>query len=341
MSVETVVCSACGSDNASTNRFCGQCAAPLALICRSCGASSTPGQRFCGQCAAPLDDTAAALPHIPAQGDAPVAENRPVSLLFVDLVGFTTLSEGRDAEDVRELLSGYFDIARTIISRYGGVVEKFIGDAVMAVWGLPAAHEDDAERSVRAALEIVDAVSVYGHEHGVSNLQGRAGVVSGSVAAWNAPGEGLVAGDRVNTAARVQSVADPGSVYVDDMTRRSSSVAISYDDAGVHKVKGKAEPLQLWRAQRVVAGVGGSARMDGLEARFIGRDPDFRLVKELFHSSIDRGSARLGGVVRARGGGKAATARGFRKFPRRPGRCRALPQGALPLLRRRRCLLRA
>src|SRR4051794_23467721 len=305
MPVETVACSACGSANASTNRFCGQCAAPLALVCRSCGASSTAGQRFCGQCAASLEDAAAALPHVPPQGDAPVAENRRVSVVFVDLVGFTTLSEGRDAEDVRELLSGYFDTARTIISRYGGVVEKFIGDAVMAVWGLPAAHEDDAERSVRAALEVIDAVSAYGAEHGAATLRARAGVVSGSVAAWIQPGEGLVAGDRVNTASRVQSVAEPGTVYVDDATRRATTAAIAYADAGEHTVKGKAEPLRLWRGERVIAGVGGSQRVDGLEARFVGRDADLRLVKELFHASIDRHSARLVSVVGVAGVGKS------------------------------------
>src|SRR4029079_272212 len=103
----------------------------------------------------------------------------------------------------------------------------------------------------------------------------------------------------------VQSGAEPGSVYVDDLTRRSSSVAISYDDAGIHTVKGKAEPLHLWRAQRVVAGVGGSALMDRVEARVIGRDTDIRLVKELFHASIDRGSARLVSVVGAAGVGKS------------------------------------
>src|SRR4051794_33155998 len=162
MPVETVACSACGSANASTNRFCGQCAAPLALVCRSCGASSTAGQRFCGQCAASLEDAAAALPHVPPQGDAPVAENRRVSVVFVDLVGFTTLSEGRDAEDVRELLSGYFDAARTIISRYGGVVGKFIGDAGMAVWGLPAAPEGDGGRCAGPPPEGGRALSASG-----------------------------------------------------------------------------------------------------------------------------------------------------------------------------------
>src|SRR4051794_2044226 len=182
MSVETVVCSACGTDNASTNRFCGQCATPLALICRSCGASATPGQRFCGQCAASLEDAATALPHVPAQGDAPVAERRLVSVLFTDLVGFTTLSEGRDAEDVRELLSRYFEAARRIVERYGGTIEKFIGDAVMAVWGSPIAREDDAERAVRAGLDLVAAVSALGAEQEIPTLAARAGVATGEAA---------------------------------------------------------------------------------------------------------------------------------------------------------------
>ena len=105
----------------------------------------------------------------PDPASASQSENRPVSVVFVDLVGFTALSEGRDPEDVRELLSGYFDTARTIVGRYGGTVEKFIGDAVMAVWGVPAAREDDAERAVRAAFEIVDAVATFGAEHAVDS----------------------------------------------------------------------------------------------------------------------------------------------------------------------------
>ena len=133
------------------------------------------------------------------------------SVLFCDVAGFTPLSESRDPEAVRELLSGYFEVARTIIGRYGGVVEKFIGDAVMAVWGAPAATEGDAERAVRAALDLVAAVAEVGAEAGVPGLAARAGVVTGEVAVTlGAVGEGMVAGDAVNTAARVQSAAEPG-----------------------------------------------------------------------------------------------------------------------------------
>jgi class 3 adenylate cyclase/tetratricopeptide (TPR) repeat protein len=236
---------------------------------------------------------------------------RMVSVLFVDLVGFTSLSEKREAEDVRELLGRYFDSTRTIIERHGGVVEKFIGDAVMAVWGVPVAREDDAERAVRTAIEVVDAVSAFGEEVGAPNLRARAGVVTGQVAALESPGEGLVVGDRVNTASRVQSAAEPGTVYVDEVTRQVTSAAIAYGDAGEHAVKGKAEPLRLWRAVRVMGGVGGSDREQGLEARFVGREGDLRLIKELFHSAIDRRSARLLAVSGDAGVGKSRLRREF------------------------------
>ena len=132
------------------------------------------------------------------------------SVLFCDVVGFTPLSEGRDPEAVRELLSEYFRVARTVIGRYGGVVEKFIGDAVMAVWGTPVASEGDAERAVRAALDLVSAVAALGAEAGLPDLAARAGVVTGEVAVnLGAVGEGMVAGDAVNTAARVQAAAPP------------------------------------------------------------------------------------------------------------------------------------
>src|SRR6185295_5274771 len=123
--------------------------------------------------------------------------------LFADLVGFTTLSELRDAEEVRELLSRYFDTARQVIERYGGTVEKFIGDAVMAVWGAPVAQEDDAERAVRGALDLVAEIAALGAVAGAPDLRLRAGVVSGGAAVTvGAEGQGMVAGDLVNTASR-------------------------------------------------------------------------------------------------------------------------------------------
>jgi class 3 adenylate cyclase/tetratricopeptide (TPR) repeat protein len=232
-------------------------------------------------------------------------ELRVVSVLFVDLVGYTALSESRDAEDMRELLSRYFDSARTIVARYGGSIEKFIGDAVMAVWGTPVAREDDAERAVRAALEIVDAVAAFGAEVGIAALEARGGVVTGQVASVATAHEGLVVGDSVNTAARVQSVADPGTVFVDEITRQVTAAAIGYEDAGEHVVKGKTKPLRLWRAARVVAGIGGTQREQGLQAPLVGRDPDLRLLKELFHGGIARKAARLVAVTGAAGVGKS------------------------------------
>jgi class 3 adenylate cyclase/tetratricopeptide (TPR) repeat protein len=243
-----------------------------------------------------------------------VAELRLVSVLFVDLVGFTSLSESRDAEDVRELLGRYFDSARTIVGRYGGTLEKFIGDAVMAVWGTPVAREDDAERAVRAGLEMVDAVTVFGEDVGAPELRARAGVATGQVASVANPGEGLVVGDRVNTASRVQSSAEPGTVFVDQVTHEVTSAAIAFEDAGEHTVKGKSEPLHLWRALRVVAGVGGAQRERGLEAPLVGRDADLRLLKELFHGALERRAARLVAVSGTAGVGKTRLRWEFDKY---------------------------
>ena len=173
-------------------------------------------------------------------------ERRLVSVLFADLVGFTALSEGRDTEEVRELLSRYFETCKRLISLYGGTVEKFIGDAVMAVWGTPTAQEDDAERAVRTALDLVAAVSALGDEVGAPELQARAGVLTGEAAVTlGAEGEGMVAGDLVNTASRIQAAAEPGSVLVGEATKRATEAAIAYADAGTHELKGKAEPVRL------------------------------------------------------------------------------------------------
>jgi class 3 adenylate cyclase len=243
-----------------------------------------------------------------------VAERRVCSVLFCDLVGFTPLSESRDAEAVRELLSEYFVMARTVIERYGGLVEKFIGDAVMAVWGAPVAAEGDAERAVRAGLDLVAAVSELGQRAGVTGLAARCGVVTGEVAVTvGAGGEGM-AGDTVNTAARVQTAAGPGSVLVDAATQRLAGGGVGFADAGEHALKGKAEPVHLWRATRVLSGVGGVQRVDGLEAPLVGRDAELRTVKELFHAAAGRKVPRLVLVSGPAGVGKSRLGWEFEKY---------------------------
>ncbi|MGZ4308230.1 MAG: adenylate/guanylate cyclase domain-containing protein [Gaiellaceae bacterium] len=304
-------CPSCGTENREGRKFCAECGSPLAAACSVCGAANEPGERFCGECGSPL--TGAAAP--PVARETPAAERRLVSVLFADLVGFTRLSETRDAEEVRELLSRYFDSCRRIITLYGGTVEKFIGDAVMAVWGTPTATEDDAERAVRAALDLVAAVSALGQEVGEEELRARAGVLTGEAAVTvGAEGQGMVAGDLVNTASRIQAAAEPGSVLVGEATRRTTEQTIVYEEAGSFELKGKEGPVSLWKARRVVSGLRGSLKSEGLEAPFVGRDRELNQIKDLFHSCAEERRAHLISVTGIGGIGKSRLAWEFYKY---------------------------
>jgi class 3 adenylate cyclase len=246
----------------------------------------------------------------------PVAERRLVSVLFADLVGFTGISDKRDPEQVRELLGRYFDIAREKIERYGGEVEKFIGDAVMAVWGTPVAHEDDAERAVRAALDVVDGVAALGAEMPeLGTLRARAAVLTGEAAVTlGAIGQGMVAGDMVNTASRLQSVAEPGQVLVGEGTYQSASSAIVFEPVGEQLLRGKELAIPAWRAVRVVAGRAGSGRSQQVEPPFVGRDDDLRMLKDLLHATARDARARLVSVTGVAGIGKTRLAWELEKY---------------------------
>ncbi len=309
-----MVCSNCGTENRPGRKYCSECAAPLAAACPACGAANEPGEKFCGECAAtlvagvPAPNAGRTGPASPIP--APVAERRLVTVLFADLVGFTPFAEERDAEEVRETLSRYFELARTVVERYGGTIEKFIGDAVMAVWGAPVAHEDDAERAVRAGLDLVDAVRGLG-----PGIQARCGILGGEAAVTlGAVNQGMVAGDLVNTAARLQAVAAPGTVLVGEATERAAARAIAFSAVGDQLLKGKAAPVPAWRALRVVAERGGRGRADTLEAPFVGRDDELRLLKELFHSTGREKRARLVSVIGPAGIGKTRLAWEFLKY---------------------------
>jgi class 3 adenylate cyclase len=308
-----MTCGVCGTENRGGAKFCSRCGSALSRVCPN-GHPVGPEAQFCDECGAGLDAGGT-----PERSDrtaaAPSSERRLVTVLFVDLVGFTSMAEARDPDEVREFLGRYFDTGRTLLGRYGGIVEKFIGDAVMAVWGTPVAQEDDAERAVRAALDLVQAVAALGQEVGLPDLRARAGVLTGEAAVTlGASGEGMVAGDLVNTASRIQAIAPPGGVLVGERTRRSTDAAVVYEAAGHHELKGKVEPVPLWRALRVVAMVGGRQRSEGLEAPFVGRDAELRTVKELFHQGIDERKAHMVSVIGVAGIGKSRLSWEFWKY---------------------------
>ena len=288
----------------------------MAAGCPNCGFVNLPNAKFCSECATPLTArVGAAVSAAPLTSQTPQAQDsgaqrRLVSILFADLVGFTPFAEERDAEDVRETLTRYFDLAREVIERYGGTVEKFIGDAVMAVWGAPTAQEDDAERAVRAALDLVDQVRSLGPD-----VQARAAVLTGEAAVTiGATNQGMVAGDLVNTAARLQSVAEAGTVLVGEATQRAASESIVFEEVGDKSLKGKEVPVKAWQAMRVVAQRRGRGRSDTLEAPFVGRQDEMRLLKDLFHATTRESKPRLVSVIGPGGIGKSRLAWEFLKY---------------------------
>jgi class 3 adenylate cyclase len=199
-------------------------------VCARCHQENRAGARYCDACGAPL-----------APDSAPREERKVVTVLFADLVGFTSQAERLDPEDVRALQDPYWQHLRQELERYGGTVEKFIGDAVVALFGAPTAHEDDPERAVRAGLAIRD----WARDQDA--VQVRIGVTTGEalvrLGAQPLAGEGMASGDVVNTAARLQAAAPANAVLVDETTRRATRTMIVFDDAGPVVAKGKAQPV--------------------------------------------------------------------------------------------------
>jgi class 3 adenylate cyclase/tetratricopeptide (TPR) repeat protein len=309
-----MICSNCGSDNKLGRRFCRDCGHPLDLACPKCGAPNDPVDKFCGECGTELGvqsgntvDGGGALDHDPH-------ERRFVAVLFADLVGFTPFSETRDHEVVRAALTNYYDRSREIVERFGGAVEKFIGDAVMAVWGATVAHEDDAERAVRAGLELTDMVSRLGDESQNGSLSLRVGVLAGEASVGPSSRElGLIVGDLVNTASRLQSIAEPGTVVVGGATYRMLRDGVQFEPLGEHALKGKAEPVDIWRAVSVKRDRTQHVR-SGLVSPFVGRTEEIRLLKDAVNATERVGRSRLISIVGEAGIGKTRLAWELRKY---------------------------
>jgi class 3 adenylate cyclase/tetratricopeptide (TPR) repeat protein len=263
----------------------------MTVVCPSCGKETPGGFPRCANCGAPL--TAAA----PAR-----EERKVVTVLFCDLVGSTARAEGADPEDVRALLSAYHERVRRELERFGGTVEKFIGDAVMALFGAPTAHEDDPERAVRAALAIRD----WAQEQG--ELQIRIGITTGealvSLAANPQAGEGMASGDVVNTAARLQSAARVNGIVVDETTYRAASHVVDFDESEPVAARGKSRLVAVWQAVAARSRLGVDVRQHGV-APLVGRERELELLTGTLERVRENRSPQLITLVGPPGIGKS------------------------------------
>ncbi|HJP65257.1 MAG TPA: AAA family ATPase, partial [Actinomycetota bacterium] len=288
--------------------------------CPACGEQNSEGARFCSACGSALTV------------EPTVEERKVVSVLFVDLVDFTSRSDQADPEDVRAMLLPYHTRVKAEIEGFGGVVEKFIGDAVMAVFGAPVSHGDDAERAVRAGLRVLDAIQELNKEDPTLDLTVRAAVNTGEaiVDARQQPdtAQGLAHGDVVNTASRLQTGAPPGGLVVGEETYRATRTVIGYESLEAIQAKGKREPLVAWLA---VEALTAPAERAASATPMVGRERELERLQGLWEASVAEGLPYLATVVGPPGIGKTRLTREFAAFVEgadgRVLRGRSLPYG--------------
>ena len=244
-------CPKCMADNAASRRFCAECGAPLPLPYPDCGFENEPTAKFCGGCGKPLGGTAAAIPPA-APPRVDTAERRQLTVMFCDLVGSTALASRLDPEDLREVIGAYHHCVAETISRFDGFVAKYMGDGVLAYFGYPQAHEDDAERAVRAGLAVIEAVRRMPTREA---LQVRIGLATGLAVVGDLIGSGAaqeqaVIGETPNLAARLQALAGPDEIVTPENTRRLVGNLFEYESLGDVEVKGLAAPVTAFRVLR-------------------------------------------------------------------------------------------
>ena len=275
--------------------------------CPHCGEDNPDRARFCWSCGASLE----------ARAQLGAEERKIVSVLFVDLVGFTAASEQADPEDVRARLRPYHARVKQEIERFGGTVEKFVGDAVMAVFGAPVAHEDDAERAVNSALRIIGAIEELNEEHPGLELAVRGAVNTGeamvTLTARPAEGEGIVAGDVVNTAARLQQHAPVGGIVVGEATHRATRDLFEYEPLEAVTAKGKAAAIRLWRAKAPRRRFGVDVE-PLVQTPLIGRDDDMSLLQSTYARMLRESSTQLVTITGEPGVGKTRLTAEFRRW---------------------------
>jgi len=305
-----VRCSKCGSENPVAAKFCSECAAPMAAQCPRCGAGNKSGAKFCNECASPLGAPASAAK---IQSSEEIAgERRHLTVLFCDLVNSTEIAARLDPEEWRDIAARYQRSAGEAVMRLGGHVAKYLGDGLVVYFGYPQAHEDDAERAVRAGLAIVDAITLLNEQSAVK-LAVRVGIHTGSVVVGQGGGkEADVFSDAPNIASRVQGVAEPDTVVITAPVHRLVSGLFVVEDRGAHALKGIEFPMQLYRAiQPSVV----RRRTHGSAARaltpFVGRDDEMRLLLSRWERACE-GEGQLVIVAGEAGIGKSRLIEEFR-----------------------------
>jgi class 3 adenylate cyclase len=315
-------CPACGAETDAGARFCASCGRTLVAACPSCGAETRVGAQFCAACGHRLDR--------PAPSEE---ERKLVTVLFADLSGSTDLGERLDPERLQTLLSHYFAAMASVIESWGGVVEKFIGDAVMSVFGIPTAHEDDAERALRAALEmqtrLAELNSTLEERHGVK-LAIRIGVNSGeAIAGTTGDAQLMVTGDVVNVAARLQQTAEPGEVVAGERSYLATRGAFVFEPLEDKTVKGKSLPVRAWRVLES-AELSRPRGVPGVSTRLVGRERELALLEALYRGSVEEARPGLVTILGQAGIGKTRLTEEFV--------ARASPEPGATAVYRGRCL---
>ncbi len=307
-----VTCPSCGADNPERARFCMSCGSQLPSACPNCGAATPPGARFCMECGTALQAEGAAAAGAPAaaperEQEALPEERRQATVLFADLSGYTAAAERMDPEAVKALIDRTLRRLAEEVERFGGSVDKFIGDNVMGVFGAPVAHEDDPERAVRAGLAMQEAMEEINRqgeaEEGVA-FSLRVGINSGEVMAGAVGDRYTVIGDVVNVAARLQAAARPETVTVGEDTYLASRDAIDYERLEPLALKGKEEPVPAWEAGRALAQAPrrGAGR---IETPLIGRGEEAEMLVSLVDRVEREGRPHLVTVLGQAGVGKS------------------------------------
>jgi len=320
-----VQCPHCGRTNAEGSQYCAECGSSLRPACNRCGATLTIEARFCASCGQPVEPVAGRT-----------EERKLVTILFADVAGSTGLGERFDPEDLARVMSAYFEAMRTEIESEGGTVEKFIGDAVMAVFGVPVAHEDDPARALHAALKMMDRLNEVNKEltqsQGIS-LEMRIGINTGEVLAYTdpQPGEPMVTGDVVNVASRLQTAAQPGRILVAERAARAVR-RFNFKEIGDLQLRGKSIPVKAF--ELIGQSVGGSERgIPGLAAPMVGRDAELTLLQTIYQRTAIEVRPNLVTLYGEAGVGKSRLTAEFLEWVRRSepspivlrGRC--LPYG--------------